>query len=245
MPARPVKYRLRQHSGFTLIELLLAVAIFGVVMLATYGAVDHATRVRSAVVARADMLKAAESFLQRLDREIGAAYVVVPSPATAVASAEGVATVFRALNHEEAVPRDALVFTCNCGEVWTYGMVDSNRTPHTEVSYDFVYDEDSRQTLLMRREDTTPDSDPLTGGLVDSLWPVLRGLNLRFLDPLDGSWRDDWDSSARPPQAPLPQAVEITLWLAQPEGDVGTIENPLILGYTIVLPGVRKAGNGQ
>lgn len=231
---------MQRRAAFTLLELMLAIAMLSVIMVVTYNSVGHAVRVRDAVTSRGAAIRAAAAFFARLDRELAAAYVdprksassggVVPALADTV-------TLFRGTSYDDVVPRDALVFTCNCGEVWTFGLADSNRMPHTEIAYDFLYDAKLDATVLVRREDASMDNDPSYGGLEDAMWAQIRGLNLRYLDPVDKRWKDDWDSVASP-QAPLPQAVEVTIWLAAMEADGEEVEAPLVLGRTIMLPQV-------
>lgn len=223
----------RTPRAFTIIELVMAFTLFALVLTATYNSIYHASQTKTAAKRRADLLRAGVSFLSRLDREIGAAYIQRGG------GAHNSRTVFIGETADGVVPRDTLVLTCNCTEIWTFGLVDTNRIPHTEVAYDFIYSSDEGRTLLVRRQDDTLDSDPIDGGLSDALWPAIRGLDLRFLDPDDKAWKDSWDSRSRGgQQSPLPQAVEVTIWLAEPEDEGEDLINPLVLARTFVLPTV-------
>lgn len=257
---------MRRAHGFTLIELTLAIALMSTMMVLTYNAVTHAVRVRAAVEERGKIVRAAQAFLDRLERELTAVYFVpaargggrgaqttpppAPTPTTGAAGAAtddtggivttGIArTAFVGADAEEAgVPRDGLAFTCMCGEVWTFGLADTSRIPHTEVAYDFLYDPELEQTLLMRREDGSLDDRPTEGGFRDPVWEAVRGLNLRYLDPVDRQWKDSWDASGRAAQTALPRAIEITVWLGKVELDGDDVDEDasVILARTIELP---------
>lgn len=251
---------MRRSQGFTLIELTLAIALMSMMMVLTYNAVTHAVRVRTAVEERGKIVRAAQAFFDRLERELTAVYFVpaaggggraaAPAPTTGTAGAAtdatggvvttGVArTAFVGVDAEDAgVPRDGLTFTCMCGEVWTFGLADSSRIPHTEVAYDFLFDPELDQTLLMRREDGSLDDRPTEGGFRDPAWEAVRGLNLRYLDPVDRQWKDSWDASGRAAETALPRAIEITVWLGkvEPDGDDVDQDAAVILARTIELP---------
>lgn len=223
---------LRHPLGFTLLELMLAFAMFSLILLATYNVINHASRTKELAKRRADFLRAGVAFLTRLERELAAVYIERNV-------AGGQHTIFFAEDNQAMLPRDALTFTCRCNELWTFGLEDSNRIPHVEVAYDFMQNQDSdeREELLFRRQDDTMDDDPQNGGIRDALWPSIRGLNLRYLDPVDKVWKDNWDSREKS-EAKLPQAVEITIWLAELEDYGREPVNPLILGKTVIIPTV-------
>lgn len=252
---------MRARAGFTLIELALAIAMMSVMMVVTYNAIGHAVRVRAAVEERGRVIRAGQAVLDRLERELTAVYHVpaartgartpasAPPPATGATDTTattpaivttGVArTTFVGANAEGAgVPRDGLTFSCLCGEVWTFGLADTTRIPHSEIGYDFLYDSEERRTFLTRREDGTLDAEPLEGGFRDAVWPAVRGLNLRYLDPGDKQWKDAWDAAARPAESALPRAIEITVWLgaAEDDGDEVAEAGTVVLGRTIELP---------
>ncbi|RMF16644.1 MAG: prepilin-type N-terminal cleavage/methylation domain-containing protein [Candidatus Dadabacteria bacterium] len=226
-----MRRRSRSESGFTLIELMLAFALFSLMLVATYQVISHATRSREVAQRRARLLEAAAAMFERLEREIQTAYV-------ATREADQPRTVFVGLDRSDDIPRDGLILTCQCGEIWTLGLADSNRTPHTEVAYEFAFSDEYDATVLFRREDQTMDADPEDGGFIDPLWPEIRGMNLRFLDPASRGWKDSWDSAANA-NVPLPQAVEVTLYLGDPDAEGA--DQMLVVGKTIVLPTVFPA----
>lgn len=247
--------RIRAGAGFTLVELLLAVALMSSMLVVTYNAVNHAIQVRAAVDERAELIRAAYGFLDRLERELTAVYSdaatgpVIRGPGgtqgarqgagdavpPAVGATRASSTIFLGLSHEERLPRDGLAFSCLCREVWTYGLVDTTRIPHTVIAYDFVYDRELDLTVLMRREDGTLDRTPEEGGYSDPVWTSIRGLNFRYLDPVDKQWKDTWDASQRT-EYPLPRAVEATIWLADPELDGVEVDAAIVIGRVFELP---------
>ena len=253
---------MKRNPGFTLIELSLAIAMMSMMMVVTYNSIGHAVRVRAAVEERGRVVRAGQAFFDRLERELSAVYHVpvqrsagagrapasAPPPTTSPAAATettptivttGVSrTTFVGVSAEGAgVPRDGLVFSCLCGEVWTFGLADTTRIPHAEVAYDFLYDSEERRTFLMRREDGTLDDLPADGGFRDAVWPTVRGLNLRYLDPRDKQWKDAWDADGRPAESALPRAIEVTLWLGavEEDGDEVADEGTVVLARTIEL----------
>ena len=224
--------KIESVDGFTLIEVMIALVLFSMIFVSTYSAISLATKTKTAVERRGEVIRAGTAFLMRLERELTSAVVF---PATKGGRS---GSIFRGVDNDESVvARDGLVFTCSCFELWTQGLEDANTVPQVEVAYDFTYDNESESTLLERRQDNTLDDDPTSGGFSEFLWPYIRGLNLRFLDPVDKVWKNAWDSDARK-RAPLPQAVEVTLWLADVEQDGDELSRPFILGKTILIPTV-------
>jgi len=232
------------RAGFTLIELILSIGLLSLILLVTFNAIDQGVRSREVIADRAEQMRVADAFLQRLERELSSAYVGVRRNSAGRAERLLPETDFLGLDQEDVVPRDSLLLTCHCGEVWSHGLADSNRIPHTEIAYDFVHDRELDYTVLMRRQDVGIDDDPATGGISDRMWAQIRGMNLRYLDPRELTWRDSWDA-ADDPQVPLPQAVEVTLWLAPPTANDDNLEGAYVVGHTIILPNVQPAERGR
>jgi type II secretion system protein J len=77
---------------------------------------------------------------------------------------------------------------------------------------------------LLRREDPTLDDDPLEGGTMHLVAPLVSDLNFEFYDGL--SWKAGWDDATA-----LPRAVHIQVTAEDEEG----IENPMLFSTTIWL----------
>jgi general secretion pathway protein J len=67
---------------------------------------------------------------------------------------------------------------------------------------------------LVRREQAPIDFDPKRGGVVNVLAEDVESFDLRYLDPLTGTWVESWDSTQLAQQLNrLPVEVRIDLKL--------------------------------
>lgn len=233
--------RSRAREGFTLIELLLALGLFSLILVVVYGAFSHISEVKERVGKRAEMIRSAEIFLTRLEAELQSAYVLVERDALGRATSIHPSTIFFGEDRPTEIPEDQLIFTTGTGEELMVLPLDAQRvipspaSPHEEVGYLFLPDPYLPRSLLWRRYDNSLDEDALQGGMMDRLWPQLMGLNFRYLDPLDRQWKDSWDARTRP-DSPLPRAVEITLYLGDPELKEPRLSQLWIVGETVLIP---------
>jgi hypothetical protein len=154
-----------------------------------------------------DLYGMARLAMDRMTRELSMAYV-----RTATRRDETNPTLFLGEDHEASgYPIDALVFTSVSHVRLGFGARESDQN---EIGYFVVDDSATGDRVLTYREDAIPDAENTEGGVVYELCRSLYGINFRYWDPEKEEWIDDWDSRApEREQAPLPQAVEITLIL--------------------------------
>ena len=92
---------------------------------------------------------------------------------------------------------------------------DSKESDQMEVSYFGSRDPNRRGVVdLVRRVSPLLDDKPEQGGRVEVLATDIDLFDLKYLDPLTGMWRDEWDSTSAMREAGrLPLQVHITLVL--------------------------------
>lgn len=184
----------RPAAGFTLLELLIALAIFGLLSVMSYGGLRTVMDQQAATETAADRLGELQKIYLLMQRDLEQ---VVPR---AIRGEYG--DVQPALDGS-----DVLQFTRGG---WS-NPLGRPRSDLQRVAYAFEDEELVRYTwqVLDRAQDTLPDRRPLT--------PAIRDMMIRYLTAA-GEWRDSWpdeDDEAAPGTGPstslLPQVVEITL----------------------------------
>ena len=96
----------------------------------------------------------------------------------------------------------------------------------SEVSYRL--DPDGR---LMRREDTTLDEDPFSGGSERAIGEGLAGIEFEYLG--DDGWVPSWDSRTHDQ---LPRAARVTLVMETEEGGEGEAARRAVFRTEAVVP---------
>ena len=184
----------RFAGGFTLLELLIALAIFGLLSVMSYGGLRSVMDQQAATEAAADRLGELQKIYLLLQRDLEQA---VPR---AIRGEYG--DVLPALEGSEV-----LQFTRGG---WS-NPLGRPRSDLQRVGYAFEDEELVRYTwqVLDRAQDTLPDRRPLTS--------AIRDMSIRYLPP-NGEWLDNWpdqDDEADPGTGPsttrLPRVVEVSL----------------------------------
>jgi len=144
--------------------------------------------------------------LSRMVREIGSAYLPQGSPQ------EEMSQVFVGEDREEGgVPRDTLNFVTSAAPL---------RGPNVgfkEVGYAIEVERETNETVLVIREDTTPDDDPKEGGRKYALGRGVLGLDFTYYDDRGSEW-ERWESDNPTFFGRLPRLVKITLILKSGQG---------------------------
>jgi general secretion pathway protein J len=172
-----------------------------------HGVIDSLSRGKKGEAMRAGRAHEAREAMQRIVRDLSAAYLSmhVPTNVTLVTSK----TAFVGKNSS---PYDRVDFTA-FAHVRTDR--DAKESDQAEVGYFVLADPDIPDKMdLVRREQTPIDIEPLKGGVVDVIAEDVELFDVRFLDPMTGLWGESWDStqvSGQPNRLPL--EVEITLVL--------------------------------
>ena len=122
-------------------------------------------------------------------------------------------TLFKA---EPSNPFHVLHFTAFAHHIL---RADAKESDQCEISYFGDRDPDVRDRLnLMRREDPRIDSEPEEGGRAYVLAEGVKSFSLRFWDPRDEDWTDEWDTENQEWAGRLPLFVEITLIVEDENG---------------------------
>ncbi len=200
----------RARAGMTLVEAMVAVAVVAMIGAVVWGGVSQTTRARARVEAQTERYQALGATLERICRDLAAAFVSLhlnPDPAL-----QRVRTAFVAVDRGH---RDRVDFT-------SFSHVRLRRDAHEsdqhEVGYFMARDpEDQSRWVLARREQRRIDDDPLRGGKVYVLLRDVEEFDLTYLDPVSGEWITSWDSrevSMQPNR--LPAQVKIRLQVTDP-----------------------------
>ncbi len=194
------------ERGLTLIELLVALGILAFISVSVYSAIDGMRRRREAVERITDRYREGRMAMARMAREISSAYISEHAPIDP--SLRVVRTVFKGKDEHPIARLDFNSFARR------RFATKERISDQMEVSY-FASDDPDRSgvTDLARRE-ASPDEKPTEGGKVLVLATDVRSFEIEYLDPLTGSWADEWDStSITTGKARLPLQVKLTLVL--------------------------------
>jgi general secretion pathway protein J len=213
------------RSGFTLIELMVALAVFAGISVLTWQSMAGALIARDVLAFEEEFDRTARTAMARLRREISLAFLT-PN-VTAVNSYK---TVFVGKDDGDC---DSLWFASRSHRRTLAGARESDQTEIT-LWCENEPDHRGRSALLHResqRIDHLPDKD-------GSIMPLARNVSrfdLRYLDPTNGEWQDEWDSLGAETPNRLPRAVEVVLTLIaeDPLDDDKLVERSYV--STIVL----------
>ncbi len=200
-----------RHDGFTLLEMLIAVAVTALLITTAVRAFLGINDAQERITGRFGRDRAAEVFLDRFERELGGALLIVLPE-------DG-----ERLDHPYLfVGSDAFGDTGEADGVRFVSRTPIRAAGASEperlrlVGYGLV----SNPALgldLMRREDALPPSLSLELPIWDGqvvLEDVLS-FGLRYRPDGGGEWRDTWDSTDVPLLDQLPLEVEATLRLEE------------------------------
>ncbi len=187
-----------RKNGFTLIELLVALAIFAIMALAAYRGLSVMLDARQRLDLENRKWRGVAQFFARLENDLGA---VLDRPVRGSAD-----VVLSALSGKAvAVAEDEaqLAFTRS-----GYGAQSGVLAAPQRVGYRLRGE--TLELLSWQVLDQAPRSRPDAG-------PALQGVTrfeLRYLDR-NGGWQQQWPPAG--PEAGLPAAVEVRLWLRSGE----------------------------
>jgi general secretion pathway protein J len=172
----------------TLLEVLVSLAILAMVSLLIYGAFDSMSRGRKGEAARSERARQAREALLRMTRELSETFLSLHKPPTLSLLTR--TTVFVGQN---STPFDRIDFAAFAHRRM---IRDAKESDQCEVGY-FASDDPEvpGKIDLARREQTPIDMDPLRGGVVNVLAENIEAFDIRYLDPLTGTWGESWDST--------------------------------------------------
>jgi general secretion pathway protein J len=193
--------------GMTLIEVVVAIGILAMVSVLIHGVIDSLTRGRKAEGLRTERAHEAREALQRIVRDVSAAYLSMHVPSVTALMTSKTAFVGRSSS-----PFDRLDFTAFAHRRTER---DSHESDEAEVGYFVVADPDAPDKMdLVRREQTPIDLDPLKGGVVNVVAENVTEFEVRYFDPMTSQWVDTWDSmqvSGQPNRLPLQVSIRLVL----------------------------------
>jgi general secretion pathway protein J len=191
---------------------MVAVSVLAMVAVLVYGAAYGLTRSKQTVGHVNERYREGRAAMRRMSNEISSAFVSMHQPINPMLAVR--LTAFVASNGS---PADRLDFTS-----FSHMRVtrDSHQSDQNELSYFGSPDPDvSGKTDLARREASIIDLEPRKGGQVNVIAEDIDLFDLKFLDPLSGTWTETWDSTQAAGQLMrLPLQVKITLVLRDGPG---------------------------
>lgn len=212
--------RRRNRRGMTLIEVMISVFIVLVMGLIIAESLSNAIEYQRVLEDRDVVIRQARVALSKIRREIEQAYLTPSQTAL-----ETVQTVFVGLDEEP----DTLFFATMAHQrVYR----DSRECDQAEITLwaERATEEQGRGYVLYHRESQRVDHEPDEQGSVYPLAYNVRSFNLRYLDPKDVTWREEWDSRGTDTLYRLPRAVEVGLVLISPDptDEDRTIDVPFV-----------------
>ena len=193
-----------KRRGFTLMEVALAIAIVAIMGTLTWGSIARSFDAYETVTDIDQRYHNVRVALNRMSREIAMAFLTQPS--RDLGPEQMWKTQFIGKGSGDFFE---LSFTSFAHEVM---REDAKESDQCELTYYVGRDDDDRDTKnLMRRLDPRIDREPDKGGRSSVLAANVKGFKLRFFDPKDDEWRDEWDSTKPDNALRLPTVVEITL----------------------------------
>ncbi len=206
MRARGAK-RWKASRGMTLLEILVSMAILGMVSLLIYGAFDSMSRGKKGEAMRSERSRQGREALLRMTHELSEAFLSLQNPPTLVLLTR--MTVFVGQN---STPYDRIDFASFAHR----RMVrDARESDMCELGYFASEDPTvSGKMDLARREQTPIDMDPLRGGVINIMAENVEAFDIRYLDPLTGTWGETWDSTqtfAQFNRTPLELRITLTM----------------------------------
>ncbi len=219
----------------TLLEVLVSVSVMVMISLLIYGAFESMSRGRKAEALRTDRSRQGREAVERIAREIQSAYLSAHNPAS-----PSLQTRQTAFIGQNSGSKDRLDFAA-----FVHRRVDkeAKESDQAEIGYSVVKDPDVRDKVdLVRREQTPIDATPQRGGIVNVVAEDIESFDLKYLDPLTGTWGESWDSTQVSGQLNrLPLEIRVALTLKPVKNDppysyttkvVLPIRDPLSFGFS-------------
>lgn len=188
-------------GGFTLIELLLALFILTLISVASYRGLNAVLQARERIAAQTVKWQHLAFFFSRVESDIAQA---VHRPVRTCT--DGVAAEW--IGHDFISGKDDAELTFSRA-----GMPGQGSELSTPQRIAYRLEQNTIYMLLWPALDCAPASEPLRAALLTEV----REFKVRHLDH-NHLWQSQWPSII--PDAPLPEAVEMTIKLS--DGDVLT-----------------------
>ncbi len=208
------------RRGFTLLEAIVAIAILAGITGAMFMIFRNSALIQEASRHKGDMTSMGRIALLRMEREVSQAFLSSQKSTRAGGQGDNYDDTFETIFlGEDTDPFDHLNFTSRSHRKL---YRDSKECALTEIGY---YEESDREThhfKLMHREEERIDGEPTEGGEIMMLARGVKKLNFRYFDMEKNEWLDEWDTTGPDQLNRLPRAVEITMVIADNEGEEWT-----------------------
>lgn len=193
---------MRRARGFTLMEVMVAVAITALMGALVAAAFQSSMTAKETVEGDADHYRQLRVAMNRMTREVGAAFV----------SDRYDLRRFRDRNDRPTNfigERDRLVFTSFANQrLYT----DSKETDQVAIEYSVKTSSEVRgRQDLVRRANPLLEGDLERGGSEDVLFEGIKKLEFSYWDSERKEWEDEWDTRRTEFKDTLPTRVRITL----------------------------------
>jgi len=193
------------QAGLTLMEIALAVAILAIIAALTWGSIARSFDAYETVTEIDRRYHNVRVAMNRMSKELSMSFL--DSDRRHRGKERMWKSVFKS---ENGSPFQQLHFTAFAHEIL---RADAKESDQCEISYFGATDPDRPGQLnLMRREDPRPDREPTEGGRSYVLAENIKDFKVRFFDPKNDDWTDDWDTVDDDEfKGRLPTIVEITM----------------------------------
>jgi general secretion pathway protein J len=199
----------------TLLEVLVSMAILALVSTLIYGAFDGMQRSRTSISRLDDRYHQGRQAIARMSRELQSAFLSIQMPQLYTAALR--TPLFLGTDSGSS---DRVDFTSFSHQRL---MRNTHESDQNELSYFIARDPEKTDKYdLVRREQKEIDLDPTKGGVVNVLCEDVTAFDVQYLEPLNDTWLDSWDSSSQSSTYTylrLPLEVRITLILKGGVGD--------------------------
>lgn len=189
----------------TLLEILVSLGVMAMISLMIYGAFDSMGRGRRGEALRSDRARQGRDAIDRIARELQSSFLSMHQPISPHLQTRRTAFIAKS-----SAQYDRVDFTAFAHRRVTR---DAKESDQAEIGFFVVNDPDVEGKMdLVRREQAPIDYDPNRGGVVNVLAEDVESFELKYLDPLTGTWVETWDSTQAAAQFNrLPVEVRIEL----------------------------------
>jgi general secretion pathway protein J len=221
----------RTTAGFSLIEVMIAITVLALISGLLFTAFSSLKRSKEGVQRVSERYREGRLAMGRISHELESAYTSKHLPIDLSLATQK--TIFKA---QEDSPADRLDFNAFVNRRIDR---DSPESDQAEVSY---YGEESPHEAgtidLIRRINPRLDLEPTLGGRAQVLATDIDLFDLKFLDPLLGTWVEEWDTSTTVGQFErMPLQVKIHLVLnGGPRADGDGDRTPIPFVAKISIP---------
>ncbi len=201
----------RQARGFTLMEVVIAVAITAFIG-AIIGVTFNTTITNKDIIeSQAERYRMLRTAMNRMVREIGAAYISDRYDSKRYRDAFDRPTNF-------VGARDKLLFT-SLSHQRLYA--DAKESDQTVIEYQVKSSPDSKakgRMDLVRREKAILEERMDRGGTEDTLFEGAKKIEFQYWNSERKQWEDEWDTRRAERKTILPTRVKITLFAVDENG---------------------------